>query len=73
MDALDEWVAVCRVKFEPKKSQEVDLVGIIPPDGAMVAESEELWLVGVTMDQRLQPGTHLPSISIAVRQRIGFL
>ena len=65
VDAPAEWGAVCRVKFEPMESQEVDPVGIIPPDGAMVAESEELWFIGVTMDQLLQLGTHLPSISIA--------
>ena len=73
VDALAEWGVVCLVKFEPTKSQEVDPVGIIPPDGAMAAESEELWLIGVTMDQRIQLGTHLPLISIAVRQWIGFL
>jgi len=81
VDGLDRWGAKWKVKFEPRKSQAMTISlhrnqWDIPPISfgtATVPESSEMKLLGVIFDSKLTFASHLRSIAVKARQRLGLL
>ena len=80
VDALAEWGAQWKIRFEPSKSQAITIshrrhpwdIPSIVFDGTTVAEMESIQLLGVHFDQHLTFRGHLRSVVNRANQRIHF-